>query len=370
VQDESGQTSVVTADYAVGCDGPRSTVRDAIGAHYVGQHALRPNFGMVFSSPTLASRVVHGRAVQYWIVNDIAPSLMGPLDLHGTWWIIAFGVTDAEGRSDPHRILDGAAGFDVEATVLSSDPWTARMERVDQLQVGRVFLAGDAAHLNPPFGGHGMNTGIGDAVDLAWKLAAVLEGWADTGLLDSYAAERGPVQDRVITEATRNMSTLAPELLSESLDEDSVAGREAREVAGRRIQETKHAEFFALDLVLDVTLDRSGVVAHGDSPQREGTRAGSRLPHAFLGPGRSIFDELGAGMSLLLLSPADPEPLVRAARVRSMPLVVVDLTSSDLVVRYQTEAVLVRPDQYVAWSGSLDGLDAPALVEIVRGATV
>lgn len=369
VQDDSGLVSAVTADYAIGCDGPRSTVRDSIGVRYVGEHALRPNFGMVFSSPSLASRVRHGRAVQYWVVNDVAPCLMGPLDLQGAWWIIAFGVTESEGRSDPHRILNGAAGFDVEATVLSSDPWTARMQLVDRLRAGRVFLAGDAAHLNPPFGGHGLNTGIADAVDLGWKLAAVLDGWADEGLLDSYAAERRPVQDRVIAEATRNMATLAPELMSDELDEDSIAGQTARKAAGRRIHETKHEEFFALDLVLDVTLDDSGVVRHSNRSDRDGVCAGSRLPHVFLAPGRSIYDELGAAMSLLLLSPADPEPLARAARACGMPLSVVDLTSTDLAVRYRSDAVLVRPDQYVAWSGSLEGLDAGALVETVRGAT-
>ena len=87
------------------------------------------------------------------------------------------------------------------------------MQLVDRARRGRVFLAGDAAHLNPPFGGHGLNTGLGDAVDLGWKLAAVLDGWGGPALLDSYEAERRPVQDRVIEEATRNMRTLSGELL-------------------------------------------------------------------------------------------------------------------------------------------------------------
>ena len=369
VQDESGRTTEVAADYLIGCDGPRSTVRDAIGARYEGERALRPNFGMVFSAPDLAGRVVHGRAVQYWVVNDVAPSLMGPLDQRGTWWIIAFGVTDAQGRRDPQRIIDAAAGFHLEAAVLSSDPWTARMQLVDRLRVGRVFLAGDAAHLNPPFGGHGMNTGIGDAVDLGWKLAAVLDGWGGDALLDSYAEERRPVQDRVIAEATRNMATLAPELVSDDLDRDTASGREAREAAGRRIRATKHDEFFALDLVLDIALDGSSVVIHDPDRERTGARPGSRLPHAFLRPGRSVYDELGSGMSLLLVHPADTGPLVRAARASGVPLTVVDVTSVALGHRYEADAVLVRPDQYIAWSGSLEGLDAPALMDTVRGAT-
>jgi 2-polyprenyl-6-methoxyphenol hydroxylase-like FAD-dependent oxidoreductase len=102
--------------------------------------------------------------------------------------------------------------------VLSTDPWTARMQLVDTARVGRVFLAGDAAHLNPPFGGHGMNTGFGEAVDLGWKLAAALQGWGGPGLLDSYEAERRPVQDHVIRAAHENMKTLSSDFVADDLD--------------------------------------------------------------------------------------------------------------------------------------------------------
>lgn len=367
VRDGSGQATVIDASYVVGCDGPRSTVREQVGARYVGELALRPNFGMVFRSSLDPDAVLPGRAVQYWILNDVAPALMGPLDQAGTWWMIAFGVTEDEGRRDAHRLIEAAVGAPVDATVLSTDPWTARMQLVDSLRVGRVFLAGDAAHLNPPFGGHGLNTGIGDAVDLGWKLAAVLDGWATDGLLESYAAERRPVQDRVIDEATRNMQTLAPELMSEALDSRSEIGETARAVAHLRIQEAKRDEFFALDLVLDVALDESPIICRTDeSPSK--VRAGRRLPHAWLAPGRSLFDELGSGMSLLLLTAADPVRLVDAAAASSVPLTVLDLTHTDLAVRWEVEAALVRPDQYVAWAGSLSRSDAPFLITRIRGA--
>jgi 2-polyprenyl-6-methoxyphenol hydroxylase-like FAD-dependent oxidoreductase len=369
IGDRSGQSAIVTADYVVGCDGPRSTVRDQISVHYLGEHALRPNFGMVFTAPQLAGLVRHGPAVHYWIVNDVAPALMGPLDLAGTWWIIAFGVDEEDGRRDPHRLIDGAAGAPVEATILSTDPWTARMQLAGRLRAGRVFLAGDAAHLNPPFGGHGLNTGIGDAVDLGWKLAAVLQGWGGERLLDSYEAERRPIQDRVIGEATRNMTVLTPELLTADLDEDGQRGRDARAAAHRRIQETKHAEFFALDLVLDVTLDDSPVIAPAPGNTDAALRPGARLGHAWLAPGWSLFDELGPGLSLLLLSAADPADLVQAARRRGAPLKVIDLTGTTLGARYGADAALVRPDQYVAWCGRLHGLDAAALTDRVCGGT-
>jgi 2-polyprenyl-6-methoxyphenol hydroxylase-like FAD-dependent oxidoreductase len=365
----TGPPATVIAEYVVGCDGPRSTVRDQIGAQYTGDHALRPNFGMVFTAPGLAGLVRHGPAVHYWVVNDVAPALMGPLDRTGTWWIIAFGVSERDGRRDPHRLIDGAAGAPVAATILSTDPWTAHMQLADRLRSGRVFLAGDAAHLNPPFGGHGLNTGVGDAVDLGWKLAAVLGGWGGERLLDSYEAERRPIQDLVVAEATRNMSVLAPELMAADLDADGAHGEAARAAAHRLIQQTKHAEFFALDLVLDVTLADSPVVAPVPASAAGAQCPGARLKHAWLAPGRSLFDQLGPGLSMLLLSAADPAALVRAACQRGVPLEVIDLTGTDLASRYRAEAVLVRPDQYVAWCGSLPGTDAAALLDRVCGGT-
>jgi 2-polyprenyl-6-methoxyphenol hydroxylase-like FAD-dependent oxidoreductase len=214
--DAAGTRTVVTADYVVGADGPRSVVRDLIGAHYVGEHALRPNFGMVFRAPGLWEHVAHGPAVQYWTVNPEAPGIVGPLDRSETWWCIAFGVDRETGTGEAHSLVRALTGVDTEVEVLSTDPWTARMQLVDRVREGRVFLAGDAAHLNPPFGGHGLNTGVGDAVDLGWKLAAVLDGWGGPALLDSYEAERRPVQDRVIAEATANMTVLSTELVGET----------------------------------------------------------------------------------------------------------------------------------------------------------
>ena len=126
---------------------------------------------------------------------------------------------------------------------------------------GRVFLAGDAAHLNPPFGGHGLNTGLGNAVDLGWKLAATLDGWGGPALLDSYQFERRPIQERVIREATANMAVTSPELLADNLDADDAAGERARRAAGERIQQAKRPEFHSLELVLGIRIEDSPVIA-------------------------------------------------------------------------------------------------------------
>jgi 2-polyprenyl-6-methoxyphenol hydroxylase-like FAD-dependent oxidoreductase len=373
VADAAGQRTVIAGSYLIGCDGPRSTVRERIGAAYVGDHALRPNFGMVFRAPGLWDHVRHGPAVHYWIINPDAPALAGPLDPTDTWWIIAFGVDRDTGHREGARIIDAAAGVPVGATVLSTDPWTARMQIVDRMRQGRVFLAGDAAHLNPPFGGHGLNTGLGDAVDLGWKIAATLDGWAGPELLNSYEIERRPIQERVIREATANMRVTSHELVAENLDAEDAAGQAARRAAGARIQATKRAEFHSLELVLDVRVEPSPVIIGGAAPGEPAAWdagapvAGALLPHAWLDSGRSLYDELGDGFTLLTARPgARAGAITAAARASGVPLKVLDL---DERASRGAPLVLVRPDNYVAWTGDREPADAVGLINRVRGAS-
>ncbi len=360
VIDEAGQRAVVSAEYLIGADGPKSMIRERIGSGYLGEHALRPNFGMVFRAAGLWPHVAHGPAVHYWVVNPAAPALLGPIDTDGTWWIIAFGVDRETGERQARRLIDDAAGVPVDATVLSTDPWTARMQLVDRMRAGRVFLAGDAAHLNPPFGGHGLNTGLGDAVDLGWKLAAVLQGWGGPRLLDSYQTERRPVQEQVLREATANMAVTSAELLVDNLGDDDAAGRRARQAAGERIQQTKHQEFHALDLVLGITITDSPVIVCDQAG-----RAGALLPHRWLSPGRSRYDELGEGFTLLRRrGEGQGGEVEKAARIRSVPIKIVDEPDAD-----GPALAVVRPDRYLAWAGDRAPADALALIDAVRGAS-
>ncbi|MGW2173339.1 FAD-dependent monooxygenase [Streptomyces sp. NPDC001705] len=370
VEDVHGGRSRVTADYVIGCDGPRSVVRDRIGSRYLGGEALRPNFGMVFKSPDLWKHVAHGPAVQYWVVSPAAPALVGPLNRTDTWWAIAFGVDRTSGEREARHIIDAVAGRPVRAEVLSTDPWTARMQIVDRMRHGRIFLAGDAAHLNPPFGGHGLNTGIGDAVDLGWKLAAMLAGWGGADILDSYESERRPVQERVIREATANMRVLSTELLAADLDADDDAGARARRAAGARIQETKTAEFHSLDLVLGLRIATSPIAPAEPRGRPSATWAGARLPHVFLEDGRSLYDLLGDHLTLLTLGHGTPEAaIVDAARLRGVPLTVVRLQEppADYAELLGARLALVRPDQVVGWLGDEAPEDALGLVDTLSG---
>jgi 2-polyprenyl-6-methoxyphenol hydroxylase-like FAD-dependent oxidoreductase len=348
--DPVGTAVPVTAEYVVGADGARSVVREQIGAQYVGTTALRPNTGVVFRSAELVSAVPHPPAVQTWLLNQQTPGMMGPIDRDGLWWLIAFGVDGRAAGFDARRLISGALGRKLPVEVVSTDPWTARMELVDRCRSGRVFLIGDAAHLNPPFGGHGLNTGIGDAVDLGWKLAAVLAGWGGPRLLDSYEAERRPLQRRVIDEATTNMATLAPELLDDGLDRPGPDGDRARAAAARRITKTKRAEYFSSDLVLGHRYAGSPVLQASEpapGPWASCAAAGRRLPHLWVSPQVSTLD-LVTGKHLILT--ADGALGARAARAAAAAGLPASVTQLDqpLMRRLGAELLVVRPDHVVS----------------------
>jgi 2-polyprenyl-6-methoxyphenol hydroxylase-like FAD-dependent oxidoreductase len=377
VVNELGEQRQVAAPYVLGCDGARSAVRAAMGVRYEGTSDSRPNFGVVFRAPGLADRQPHGPAVHYWILNPACPGLLGRMDLVDQWWGIANGVSAEVGEANPLALIRGLVGTDLEAKVLGTDPWTARMLVADRYRTGRVFLAGDAAHLNPPWGGHGFNTGIGDAVNIGWKLAAVLSGWGGERLLESYEAERRPVADRTIREAAANMRVLAPELSSAELGAEGPIGEQARRAAAEVIRAAKDREFHSLGLVLGYAYDDSPVIVDDGTPTLPESqdytptaRPGARLPHQWLPDGASLYDRLGSGLTLLRLhDDANVAPFVESAAACGTPLALLDLRDQALMGFYGAPLLLVRPDQHVGWRGvGLDRPEANTIIARVRGA--
>jgi hypothetical protein len=299
------------------------------------------------------------------------------MDLQDQWWAIVNGIPAEVGQADPQALINGLVGMPIEAEVLGTDPWTARMLLADRYRSGRVFLVGDAAHLNPPWGGHGFNTGIGDAVNIGWKLAAVLEGWGGESLLKSYEAERRPIAERTIREAVANMSVLAPELGNPELDAPGLVGAQARQAAAQVIQATKDREFHSLGLVLGYQYNASPVIVDDGTPALlEGqayvptARPGARLPHLWLSNGASLYDRLGSGFTLLRLrDDANVAPFIESAAARSVPLTVVEPGRQALEKFYKASLLLVRPDVHVAWRGmSIDRPHADAIMDRTRGA--
>ena len=373
VVDESGISRQITAQYLIGADGTHGIVRGAIGAHYEGTSDLRPNLNLVFRARGLHALHDHGPAIHYWVLNPRVAGVLGPMDGKDLWWVIATG--DAAIEEEPVRVVRELIGAEVDLEVLSTDPWSARMAIASIYGTRRVFLVGDAAHLNPPWGGHGFNTGVGDAVNLGWKLAALAQGWGGPGLLASYEAERRPIAEETVALAAANMRVLAVDLADPLLEAEGESAELARRAAAAEIQRTKSSEFHSLGLVLGYSYGASPVIVSGERPgpavagYLPSTRPGARLPHHWLAPGRSLYDELGSGFALVLTRRgAEPGGFEAAAAVRKLPLVILDLSEAEFD-DMEGPAVLVRPDQHVVWRGEAGSVDAGAVLDVAAGWT-
>lgn len=360
----SGAETEMGADRLLGCDGANGVTRDAIGARYEGRSGELPNLNVTFTAPGLED-VVCARAAHYWVLGSEAAGIAGRMDLDGTWWIVAQGVRSGV---DPAALVRGLVGADLDVAVRATDPWSARMLLVDRYRGRRTFLVGDTAHLNPPWGGHGYNTCIGDAVNLGWKLAAVHHGWADPALLDSYEPERRPVAARTIDAAGTQDSRLAGSFAHPELDLDGPVGARRRALVSDAVG-VKRGEFHSLGLVLGYHYAGSPVIVDDGSPvppdsltgYHGSARPGARLPHRWLPDGSSLYDHLGTGFTLLRLDPrADAVPVTGAARAAGVPLDVLDAEVGDAEA-YGAPLLLVRPDQHVAWRGDDPTAAADAL---------
>jgi 2-polyprenyl-6-methoxyphenol hydroxylase-like FAD-dependent oxidoreductase len=368
VEGADGSISTVSCDYLIGADGSRSLVREALGAHYAGAAGGRPNVNITFRSARLAELLRDRPAIHHWVLNPEFPGVIGPLTLDGTWWAIATGTESIANEDEAAALVRGLAGADIDVEVLATDPWQARLLLTDSYGSARAYLVGDAAHQNPPWGGHGFNTGVGDAVNLAWKIAAVLHGWAPRELLDSYDSERRPVAEQTIELAATNMRALSIDLTSPELMDDGEWGVRARAAAAAAIQQVKRAEFYSLGLVLGYGY---GPESAQQSPTSEDyipiLAPGNRLPHSRNAHGESLFDVLGPEFTLL----GRPDDSWRtAAQARGIPLVIVDPGGAGFAPVPADELILVRPDQHIAWVGPA-GTDAGTILDsAVRGFTV
>lgn len=368
----------IRAHYLVGADGARSRVRSVMGAKMQGDHAFGHNYNLIVRIPELADAKPAHRAIMYWVVNPQAQGVLAPLEGKDIW---AFGVLLPPGVTEIaddeiKRLICAAIGRPMEMEIIERDLWAAHRLIADRYRDRRVFLAGDACHLHPPFGGFGMNMGIGDSVDLGWKLSAVLHGWGGEALLDAYEQERRPVHQRTIAEAVTNYGTLPVHLLQENLDSDSAEGERARADVKKAIITAKTREFKTLGVVLGSRYEDSPIiVSDGSAPPVEhhanfqpSAHPGCLAPHAWLDDGRSLYDAFGLGYSLLVLGDAGraaADAIESAARAAAMPLKRIDLRDKGLKELYAAPLALIRPDQYVAWRGS--DADANALLDTVRG---
>lgn len=340
VEDGHGARQQLTASWVIGADGPRSRVRAAMNARYEGSAGGRPNVNITFRSRELAARIPHPPSIHYWVLDPRTPGVVGPLDLDGTWWAISTGTESIGSDEEARSIILGLIGGEVDVEVLATDPWQARMLLASDYRDGRLLIVGDAAHQNPPWGGHGFNAGVGDAVNLGWKLAAVINGWAPEYLLDSYSAERRPIEAQTIELAQTNMKALSIDL---SVDFDANANPQEQEEAAARVRAAKGPEFYAEGLIFGYGYtSQAADQAITPADYRPIAAAGNRLPHRIVN-GTPIFDRLGRELTIVG-SDSAAKPLLDAARLRGLPLTHLLAPGSP---------ILVRPDQHIAWAGDI-----------------
>jgi 2-polyprenyl-6-methoxyphenol hydroxylase-like FAD-dependent oxidoreductase len=378
----SGELRHVMADYLVGCDGATSPVRETLGIALQGRDILSNPIHMYFRTPDLVRRA--GRKPATFFLPVDGEGLWGNIrvidPVNGLWRIM---VDATDGTATPDTVdregyLRRAMGRPLDVEWLGVSIWKRRSVVAERYSRSRVFLAGDAVHQLSPTGALGMNSGIGDAIDLGWKLTAILEGWGGNNLLASYDAERRPIGVRNVGAATRFYATNEGFGRGHAaLGEDSTEGAVQRATLGPLLEQRVGEEFRTLGLQLGYRYEDSpicipdGTQATPDEPETyvPTARPGHRAPHGWLGDGHTTLDLFGRGFTLLRFSPsADVSNIEAAANKRGMPLQVADVDNTEAADLYQRRLVLVRPDGHVAWRADAAPSDALALIDRVRGA--
>jgi len=364
-----GRTRTVNASYLIGADGPRSTVRQALGIDYVGdQKTLRDFFGgrmhaIYLRAPDFYRVVPHPPAWMNVTFNRERRAFMAAVDGKSEF---AFH-TQLRPHENEHEITDGraaamfraAVGAALDLEILSRGTWTAGFALVaERFQRGRVFIAGDAAHLFTPTGGLGYNTAVEDAVNLGWKLASVVRGHSGAGLLDSYEAERQPIAVRNTRFAKAFADSIGNFTPVPEIEDDTSAGESARRHAGEYLAAHGKAEFDIPGITFGGRYDGSPIVIDDRTapPCDEANvyvpcaKPGGRAPHVWLTDETSLYDRFGFEWTLLrLCSKTKAQNLVAAAAAAGIDLKVLDLSIDGVRDIYGADLVLVRPDQIVAW---------------------
>lgn len=359
----SGATETLTGTYLVACDGGRSGIRRALGIEFEGMFAQGHNFAVHFRSPQLLDLLrerLGGPAVQIHTLSSVRRPYITVVNGVDEWRLSVY-LDEEPDPDDAVAWIRDAVGAPIDVEILAAQPWSGHCVVARTYREGRVFLAGDAAHLLWPKGGFGANTGIGDAVDLGWKLAATFQGWGGPALLDSYEKERRPVAVRNVTEASSNWRADAGLVPDPVLDRMDAEGERLRRELGEEIRRSRAKEFRCTGVQLGYRYSGSPICVPDGSPEPPdepdeyvpSTWPGCRAPHVWLPDGSSVLDHFGHGFTLVVSGSADPTPLVQAARRCHVPLTVLSLADPAAAELYERPLVLVRPDGHVGWRGRL-----------------
>ena len=379
----TGASETIEADYLVACDGAGGPCRDKLGIALVGNEVLTYTTNVIFRCAGLEKLHRIKPAYRFIFIGPEGTfATIVAIDGRDLWRFSLVGSREYRklAEADLRAAIERAVGCPFEFDIESIMPWTRRELIADCYGTGRVFLVGDSAHQLSPTGGFGMNTGIQEAIDLAWKLAARLSGWGGDALLASYEAERRPIAARNVREAAGNLARmLSPRenLPPPEIFAPGPAGDAARRMFGAKFTETMRREWFTIGIQLGYHYENSPICIPDGTPAppdetatyTQTARPGHRAPHVWLAPGQSTLDLFGRGFVLLrFAAPADATALVEAAVSRQVPLLVHDIHNEEAAALHDRRLVLVRPDGHVAWRGDEVPIDAARIIDTVRGA--
>ena len=364
----------IEARYLVGCDGGTSAVRRQLGIQLRGEANLLQLRQALYRCDDLFERIPIGKGRHYHVADDHNSFLIVQ---DSTKHFTLHSVVDS--NDDMKKMFEQVVAMPVQYEMLSCAPWRQNLLLAESYGQGRVFLAGDAVHLVIPTGGLGMNSGVGDGIDLSWKLAATLQGWGGAGLLASYDAERRPIGARNV-EASRQASrgrrawraAYRPNIRDNTPDG---AATRARLACIADVEQRKSNEMIGAEL--GYRYDRSPIVwpESGDPPADDIMRyvpttwPGARLPHVWLSDGRALHDLIGEGYTLLRLgrTQADTAPLERAFAGYAAPFTTLAIADERPRAIYGYDLLLLRPDLHVVWRGNRLPDDPTKLAAIATG---
>lgn len=369
---DGGEESL-RADYLAGCDGANSVVRDRLGFSLEGESQLELHQAL-FRCDDLFDRIPIGKGRHYHVADDRSGFLIVQDDTRH------FSLhAQVDHPDEMSAIFERVAAMPIDYEALYVGKWTQRLMVADHYRDGRVFLAGDSAHLVIPTGGLGMNTGAGDATDLAWKLAAVLAGWGGDGLLDSYEAERRPVGVRNVAASKqaalgrrRWRGAYRPEI-----HEATPEGEAARAELIRLAEEEQPKSNDLLGIEAGYRYLHSPLVRYDDEPAPDPDRfvyvpttsPGARLPHVWDRDGTAVHDRIGKHYALVRLggTEVDTGDLAKAFESLAAPYAELTVTSDAAREVYGYDLLLVRPDLHVVWRGNTAPDDPEALAALATG---
>ncbi len=377
VRGADGSAAEIRARFIVGCDGGGSAVRKQLGIALRGEGNLLRLHQALYRCPSLYGRLPIGDGPgpgrHYHVADDRATFLIMQ-DSTEHWTLHA--VVDRP--EDMAAQFERAVGVPIDYEMLYVGAWKQNLLLADRYRSGRVFLAGDSAHLVIPTGGLGMNTGVGDAIDLSWKLDAVLRGWGGPRLLDSYEIERRQVGDRNVG-ASRYASTGRRKWRAQyrpEIRDATAAGAAARDhlatvadVEQRKTNEMIGAELGYRYVGSPVIVDEPGGPEHLFREYVPTTWPGARLPHVWLGDRTALHDRIGDGYTLLRLraAAAETSALERAMRASGAPFRRLAVDDERARAVYGYDLILVRPDLHVVWRSNRTPEDPLELAALVTG---